>query len=134
MSKHKNIKNSINSNFLSNDDYKSIKNIFSKITDKKEFEIMFFNYKNDSDNKMILENYIDVCNYMKNRKKLDNKLEFKISTTLDIIYSSYEEKTSYRITINDINKINEIMESLHLRKNHVIYSLLLKKYKKRKSY
>ena len=70
MSKHKNIKNSINSNFLSNDDYKSIKNIFSKITDKKEFEIMFFNYKNDSDNKMILENYIDVCNYMKIEKNL----------------------------------------------------------------
>jgi SAM-dependent methyltransferase len=89
---------------------------------------MFFNYR--ADIKMDYETYIRVLEYMTVKSKT-TKLENL--TTLDISYNEPGANHTYRITINGLDTINKYMEMLHLRNNHVIFSVLVEQMKKDKA-
>lgn len=102
---------------------KDIKDLYNKIKSSSEFELILFNY-----NKLplTLEKYINLIRFLTNRNKANN-MKIILSNTLDINYS-YDGNINYRITINNIENINNNIEQLHRYKNHVIFSTLIKKY------
>src|SRR5439155_11285419 len=85
------------------------------------FEFMFFNYKNEK-NRMELEYFLKILEYLNFRSK-KNKLVLENIVQLDINYTKKTGET-YRITINTIDSINKYIKMLHMRKNHVIFSVL----------
>ena len=108
----------LNNMFFNN--LSQIKSLFSKINDESEFEIMFYNYKQE--NKLSITKFINVLYFM---KYYSNLKKYKLVNTigLDISYN-YAHTNVYRISINGINKINKILNAVHQRKNHVIFSIL----------
>ena len=103
----------------------NLNNLFNKIEDNNEFEIMFNNYKKE--NILNLHNFIDVLKYIKHRSLKDN-LKLEINYTLDISYN-YDKLTfnSYRITINDLDNINKLINGNENRNNSIIFSILASK-------
>ena len=101
---------------------KSIEDVYKKIDDESEFEVMFFNYRKDQ-NKMGLEHFLKILEYLSYRSKKDN-LKLDNLETLDVNYSKKSGET-YRVTINGIDSINKYIKMLHNRKNHVIFSVLV---------
>lgn len=73
--------------------------------------------------------YIDLIKHMKETAILDNKLEnLLVESTLDITYQ-YNDKnddnySNYRISINNLERVNKLMSNLSIRKNHSIFSIL----------
>ncbi len=119
MSKSKTVENYIDKEILN-----KIKELYKTTTKKDEFEFLFFNRKQE--NKMNSENFIKVLEYLKYKSKL-KKLKLETSTVLDVTYSSKikDKIGSFRVSINGLPTINRLMEMLHQRKNHVIFSVLL---------
>lgn len=119
MSKSKTIENNIDKEILDN-----IRDLYKNTSKKDEFEFLFFNRKNE--NKMNSENFIKVLEYLKYKSK-KQKLKLETSTALDITYSIKinDKIESFRVSINGLKLINRLMEMLHQRKNHVIFSILL---------
>lgn len=103
---------------------KQINTLFNKLDDNTEFEIMFNNYK--PTNKLSIIKFMNVMNYIKWRSK-ENNLKLVNTTTLDISYSADIGKT-YRITVSGIEKINNILNLIHQRKNNIAYSLLVNQF------
>lgn len=99
-----------------------IKKLHNKTSSGDEFEVMFFNYKQKL-NRMGMENFVKVLEYMTYRSKAQ-KLELKKSIVLDLCYRIEETGEYYRISVDGLDSINKYMEMLHLRKNHVIFSVL----------
>ena len=89
-----------------------------------EFEIMFNNYK--STNKLSYIKFVQLLYYIKYRANKESR-ELHETTTLDISYN-YDINNVYRITINGINNVNNILNNIHQRKNHVIFSILCSNY------
>jgi hypothetical protein len=107
----------------------NIYNIFSRLEKDIEFEIMFNNYKND--NKLSMNNFIHVLNFIGHRAKTnDMKLEEK--TILDISYN-IDNLINHRISINGLDNINKILNLIHQRKNNIIFSLLITQFNKDKN-
>lgn len=98
---------------------KQIINLFDSIKENDEFEIMFNNYKKD--NQLSLIKFMDVLKYIKYRSDKD-KLKLSETISLDIYYNEY------RVSINNINTINNILGLLYQRKNNNILSILLTQY------
>lgn len=99
-----------------------IENIYKKITATSEFEFMFF--KTTKQNEiMYSEHFIKVLKYLAARNKRD-KLPIKNIVTLDINYTASNNNT-YRVTINTEKSINDKIQLLHNRNNHVIFSTLV---------
>jgi hypothetical protein len=112
---------------LDEENINKIKDFIKKYDDKRnEFEISFFQ------NSSLLtlsrfNNLISVLDII--TKKNEEKFLMKKTTDLDIIFSLKEDTKNfinYRITISKLEKINEYMEMLHDRKNHLVFSILLK--------
>jgi len=112
---------------FSNSDLVNIRDLFKKINDTGEFEIMFNNYK--TTNKLSIINFNDISQFIKYKEVIDpttkiSNLIFK--TSLDISYN-ISQSTNYRITIDGIDSINNFMNYVHQRNNSVIFSTLLSK-------
>lgn len=117
-------------NLITKDQLNSIEQLYRKLAKDDEFEIMFFNYKLEN-NAMGLQDFIKVLKYITLRSKTQSlKLEHIIS--LDICYSQ-EKESSYRVSIYTLELINKFMEMLHLRKNHVIFSVIVGIHEKEKN-
>jgi hypothetical protein len=101
-----------------------INTLFTKLDDNSEFEIMFNNYK--PNNKLSIIKFMNVLNYIKWRSKED-KLELIKTTSLDISYSVDIGKT-YRISVNGIDRINNILNLIHQRQNNIAFSLLINQF------
>jgi SAM-dependent methyltransferase len=106
---------------LTNSNLTQIKSLFNKIGQDDEFEIMFNNYK--SDNKLSIIKFMDALKYLKWRSDVD-KLELVSETTLDIGYTT-ENQNIFRITITGNKAVNDILNLIHQRKNHIIFSILI---------
>lgn len=100
---------------------KNIEDIYKKINIGSEFEFMMFNYKKDK-NRMGLEHFLKILEYMNLRSKKSN-LALENIVQLDLNYTKQSGEV-YRITIDSIESINKYIKMLHMRKNHVIFSVL----------
>lgn len=98
---------------------KDITNLFESISKDEEFEMMFNNYK--SDNILSLIDFMNVLKYVKYRSSEDKK-ELKEFISLDIFY------LDYRISIDGLENINNLMGLLYQRKNHNIFSIIVSQY------
>lgn len=77
--------------------------------------------------KLTLTNYIVLLKSLVKKAKQE-KLKIEKTTTLDVNYSyDYETFNNYRITLLNLTTINNIISTMSLRENHVIFSLLTKK-------
>lgn len=103
-----------------------IKALFNKVGKNDEFEIMFNNYK--PDNKLSIVKFMDVLKYLK-WKSDNDKLELVNDTSLDVAYA-VDQKQVYRITISGNKLVNDILNLVHQRKNHIIYSILISQFRK----
>lgn len=106
---------------LTNSQIAEFSNLLNKVSINDEFEVMFNNYK--SDNKLSIIKFMNILKYLKYKSKSDN-IELINTTTLDIIHD-VETNNFYRITISGINNINDFLNLVHQRTNHVIFSILL---------
>jgi hypothetical protein len=103
-------------------------NLIKNINKNNEFEVSI-NKKTG----ITYTQYINISKYLIKRNKMKNTDEVEqnknliLEDTLDIGYN-YDisnNKNSYRITIKDINRINRILTNIELRKNNIIFSILV---------
>ena len=102
-----------------------IKKNISNLESDDEFEIMFGGY--NKHNHINMKKFLDIMKYL--RKISDeNKYKLEYSNSLDISYG-YDKNnySSYRISIESLDKINMLMSTLNSRKNYIIFSILASK-------
>ena len=95
--------------------------------DKKtnEFEISFFS-SNETSNELLSMERFDNLNIVLKNLCDKNKFDMENNTMLDIILSVKKDNlVNYRITINGIEKINEYLKMLSLKKNELIFTSLI---------
>jgi len=98
-----------------------IEKIFNTVKENDEFEVMFNNYK--SDNKLSIIKFMNVLKYLK-LKSDDEKLILNREVILDVIFD-FEPNKTYRVSIIGIKAINDFLNLVHQRSNHIIFSILL---------
>ena len=101
-----------------------IKKLFSSLNKFDEFEVMFNNFRDD--NKLSFNKFMNVLKYLRWRSdsNTSSKNSIVYQEQLDIAYN-YANNNTYRVTINDNERINNFLNFVHLRKNHIIFSILL---------
>lgn len=102
-----------------------LKKNISGLESDDEFEIMFGGY--NKHNHINMKKFLDIMKYLKNLSE-EKKYKIEYSNSLDISYG-YDKNnySTYRITIDTLDKINMLMSSLNSRKNHIIFSILASK-------
>ena len=114
------------SNIFSDKDLKRITDIYDKLSNNNEFEIMFNNYSRT--NKLSMSSFNNAIRYVI-QHSTNNNYKITKNVSLDITYAYNKENfDSYRISINGIDKINSSMNMLHNRQNHIIFSILVSQY------
>lgn len=107
-------------------DQTKVKNLFSSLNKKDEFEIMFNNYKES--NQLSLNKFVNVLKYVKWRSNKDN-YELVNENSLDIQYTDSKDKnnkiTTYRVSIVGNDNLNNFLKLVHLRNNNIIFSILM---------
>lgn len=98
---------------------KEITNLFNSIKDNDEFEVMFNNYKQD--NELSLIDFMNVMKYIKYISESE-KAKLNESIMLDIFYNEY------RISVEGLSIINNLLGLLYQRKNHQIFSVIVSQY------
>ena len=98
-----------------------IQQLTKKINSSSEFEIIF-----NKKNPLSINKYIDISKYLIHLS-LKNKFKLVKESTLDVGFTNYVNKdiVNYRVSINTIDTINKIINKVKLRKNHVIFSVLV---------
>ena len=106
-----------------------INNLIKSYKKGDEFEVSLFSNKETSNNLLTLEKYNNLNSIFTTiTKKNEDKFKKITTQTLDIILSIKDDNKkfqNYRISINNLEKINEYMRLLHMRKNHLIFSILI---------
>jgi hypothetical protein len=99
----------------------SIQDLTKKINSSSEFEIIF-----NKKNPLSINKYIDISKYLIHLS-IKNKFKLLKESTLDVGFTNYVNKdiVNYRISINSIETINKVINKVKLRKNHVIFSVLV---------
>lgn len=116
---------------LSKDQESNINKLIKSYGKNSEFEVSVFSNKETSNELLTLEKFNNLNSILsivtqKNESKY-TKIEM---TLLDVILSTNDKTdtnlslTNYRITIDDLSKINEYMSMLHMRKNHLVFGVL----------
>ena len=108
-------------------DQANVKKLFNSLNKNDEFEIMFNNYR--SDNNLSLNKFVNVLKFLKWKADKEN-LKIINQNILDIQYidtpdSKNKVNTTYRISIEGNDNINNFLKLVHLRSNHIIYSILM---------
>jgi len=109
---------------LSIDTNSQVKSLFTNIDKNSEFEIIFNNYK--SDNKLPITQFMNLLYYVKYLADKDF-LKLISETSLDLCYNQSFINT-YRITINGIDKINNIINTVYQMKNNIVFSTLVSQF------
>ena len=99
----------------------STRDLLKQVNSNSELEVIF-----NKSTPLTVNRFIDMIKYI---TVLSKKNNFKLTkeSTLDVGYTSFVNKdiTNYRITVSNIDNINTIINNVKLRKNHVIFSLLV---------
>ena len=98
---------------------KDITNLFENISIDEEFEVMFNNYK--SDNPLSLIDFMNVVKYVRYKNEKE-KLILKECISLDIFYEDY------RISVDGLENINNLLGLVYQRKNNNIFSIIVSQY------
>lgn len=114
---------------LTKDQNDAIDKLLKSYVKGNEFEVGLFSSKETSNHLLTLEKFNNLNSILTIITE-KNEIQYKKQTsqTLDISMSlknSTESITNYRITISGINKINEYMSMLHMRKNHLVFGVLI---------
>jgi SAM-dependent methyltransferase len=109
-----------------------ISSLFQKAKSGDEFEVMFGNY--NKTNLISLQQYLNMMNYI-NGRSAKHKLKTNISYVLDINYAyDTAHNAIYRLSIKDIEYLNQLMPLISNRKNHIIFSILANRINKNEEY
>jgi SAM-dependent methyltransferase len=115
---------------LTIDEKSNINKLINSYGKNDEFEISLFSNKETSNNLLTLEKFIHLNSVLSLVTK-NEKIQKTSEVTLDVILSiknlqqETDTLTNYRIQISGIDKINEYMSMLHMRKNHLIFQVLV---------
>ena len=109
----------------------NIKKLIQDYGKNNEFEVSFFSNKETSSHLLSLEKFNHLNSVLSLiTSKNDINLQKKTEQSLDIIFAVKPKEqpsmsiVNYRIQISTIDKINEYMSMLHMRKNHLVVGVL----------
>jgi hypothetical protein len=112
------------------DEANKIKKLIQEFGKNSELEVSLFSNKETSSHLLTLERFNQLHSVLSIiTAKNNDKLKTTTEQSLDVIFGikpNEKSKTmiNYRIQITDINKINEYMGMLHMRKNHLVVGVL----------
>lgn len=116
---------------LTPDETNNINKMIKSFGKNDEFEVGMFSSKETSSHLLSLERFNHLNSVLSIiTKKSEEKLTPITEQSLDIIFSirpktqPTESIVNYRIQITSMDKINEYMSMLHMRKNHLVVSVL----------
>ena len=113
-------------NAINPDKRKDIDNLIKKY-DKNvnEFETSLFSNKELSDNLLTFEKFNNLNSVLSIVTK-DKDVKSEQSLDISLIEQFEDKVVNYRISIFDNEQINEYMNMLHQRRNHLVYSIIVR--------
>jgi hypothetical protein len=113
------------------DEANKIKKLIQDFGKNSELEVSLFSNKETSSHLLTLERFNCLHSVLSliTAKNSDEKLKMITEQSLDVIFGikpTGNDRTmvNYRIQITNIEKINEYMAMLHMRKNHLVFGVL----------
>jgi len=119
---------------LTKDEVANIQQLINDYGKNNEFEVSFFSNKETSGDLLTLEKFLHLNNVLSIvTAKNDVKLQKTQEQMLDVIFSikngdkaqgNTQPLINYRVQISGVEKVNEYMSMLHIRKNHLVFGIL----------